>query len=299
MPLAVSSDCKARAGRINNNACELCLTRLTINKEFHTSALFRAVRKDKAMLFYGKTDVGKRRSANQDDFIIKKYSEDTVMAVVCDGMGGANGGNIASAVASEAFLGVLDEGERENPSFFGMDEEKIIDWLTAAVDVANSAVYEKAEENPSLDGMGTTLVGCILSEDKLYVVNVGDSRLYVVRSWGVEQISHDHSYVQYLVDLGKMTPEEAKHSKNKNLITRAIGTEESVEADAFISTLDCGDTVLLCSDGLSNLVEPAEMSDVVMAGVESGDLMWVCDRLISLANDRGGHDNITAVLLSI
>lgn len=251
------------------------------------------------MLFYGKTDVGKRRSANQDDFIIKKYSEDTVMAVVCDGMGGANGGNIASAVASEAFLGVLDEGERENPSFFGMDEEKIIDWLTAAVDAANSAVYEKAEENPSLDGMGTTLVGCILSEDKLYVVNVGDSRLYVVRSGGVEQISHDHSYVQYLVDLGKMTPEEAKHSKNKNLITRAIGTEESVEADAFISTLDPGDTVVLCSDGLSNLVEPSEISDEVTAGVESGDFMSACDRLIALANERGGHDNITAVLLSI
>lgn len=251
------------------------------------------------MLFYGKTDVGKRRAANQDDFIIKKYSEDALLAVVCDGMGGANGGNIASALASSAFLVVLDEEEGKNPSFFGMEEDDILNMLERAVDAANTAVFDRASGDKSLTGMGTTLVGCLLCGEDLYVVNVGDSRLYIARGDGIEQISRDHSYVQYLVDMGKLTPDEAKHSKNKNLITRAVGTEKKVDADVFVSLLGSGDTVVLCSDGLTNLVEPEEIADEIKACADSGDLEVVCDRLITLANDRGGIDNITAVVLSV
>ena len=252
------------------------------------------------MLFYGKTDVGRRRAANQDDFVIKKYSDDTIVAVVCDGMGGANGGNIASAVASDAFMRILDEADAENPSFFGMDEEKILDMLRSAVEEANISVYDLSAEDPSLMGMGTTLVGCVLCGEKLYVVNVGDSRLYLYHADGsFEQISHDHSYVQMLVDMGKLSAEEAKKSKNKNLITRAVGTERKVETDVFTAEVERGDTVVLCSDGLTNLVEPEEIADEVKTAALAEDLQTACESLVALANERGGLDNITAVLLNV
>lgn len=252
------------------------------------------------MLFYGKTDVGKRRAANQDDFIIKTYSGDTVVAVLCDGMGGANGGNIASSLASSAFIGVIDEKETDGSVLSDMADEDIPTLLVKATEEANTSVYDKSGDDPSLIGMGTTLVGCLIHGEKLNAVNVGDSRLYVIRADGrAEQISHDHSYVQYLVDLGKLTPEEAKTSKNKNLITRAVGTERKVEVDTFVTDIVHGDTAVLCSDGLSNLVEPEEIADEVTKAVESGDLQTACENLVALANDRGGLDNITAIILSV
>ena len=251
------------------------------------------------MLFYGKTDVRRRRAANQDDFIIKKFTDDTLIAVVCDGMGGANGGNIASAVASTSFMKILDEAEANEPAFFGMPEEKLLDLLAAAVDEANISVYDLSAEDPSLTGMGTTLVGCVIRGDKLFVVNVGDSRLYVFRENGFEQISHDHSYVQLLVDMGKLSPEEAKKSKNKNLITRAVGTERKVLSDVFTADLAHGDTIVLCSDGLTNLVDPEEIAEEVKKALENEDLQPACENLVALANERGGLDNITAVLLSV
>ena len=252
------------------------------------------------MLFYGKTDVGKRRAANQDDFIVKTYSADTLVAVVCDGMGGANGGNIASNIASSAFVRTVDESEHDNSDFFGVTVEKVLDLLKEATAEANISVYDRSGEDPSLIGMGTTLVGCVLRGEELCVVNVGDSRLYVIRQDGtIEQISHDHSYVQYLVDLGKMTPEEAKNSKNKNIITRAVGTERNVESDTFTVKLSAGDAVLLCSDGLTNLVDDGEIAKEVRNAVQTGDLGTACENLISLANERGGLDNITSVLLSV
>ena len=251
------------------------------------------------MLFYGKTDVGRRRAANQDDFVIRKCSDDTIIAVVCDGMGGANGGNIASAEATAAFMRILDEAERETPSFFGVQEEKLFDLLTAAVDEANISVYDLSADDPSLTGMGTTLVGCIISGDNLYVVNVGDSRLYVFHGDGFEQISHDHSYVQMLVDMGKLSAEEARKAKYKNLITRAVGTERTVTSDVFAAEICHGDTVVLCSDGLTNLVDPEEIAAEVASAAETGDLQTACENLIALANERGGLDNITAVLLSV
>lgn len=251
------------------------------------------------MLFYGKTDVGRRRAANQDDFIIKKFTDDTLVAVVCDGMGGANGGNIASAVASTSFMKILDEAEANEPAFFGMPEEKLLDLLTEAVDEANISVYDLSAEDPSLNGMGTTLVGCVIRGDRLFVVNVGDSRLYIFREDGFEQVSHDHSYVQMLVDMGKLSPEEAKKSKNKNLITRAVGTERNVLADVFTADIAHGDTVVLCSDGLTNLVDPEEIADEVKKAIADENLQSACENLVALANERGGLDNITAVLLSV
>jgi len=252
------------------------------------------------MLFYGKTDVGKRRSANQDNFTIRKYSDDVLYAVVCDGMGGANGGNIASSMAAGVFGEMLDRNEHETPSFFGMSEEEILAVLKNAAVEANRTVFEKSQEDRLLSGMGTTLVGCIVSGEHAYIVNIGDSRMYLIENDTIEQVTHDHSYVQYLVDNGKITPEEAKNSKNKNLITRAVGTESAVEADLFTCHVKPGTYAVLCSDGLTNHVDPQEICDVVMGEVgEKGDVQAACETLIGYANSRGGLDNITVVILSL
>lgn len=251
------------------------------------------------MLFYGKTDVGKRRAVNQDNFIIKKYSPDVLFAVVCDGMGGANGGNVASSLAAETFAARVDEYESEHQAFFGLGEEDILDLLSDAATEANRAVYRRASSDITLSGMGTTLVGCIISGERAYVVNVGDSRMYVIYKGEITQVTHDHSYVQYFIDQGKMTVEEAKKSRNKNLITRAVGIERTVGADLFTYDMPNGSYALLCSDGLSNLIEPEEIIEIVSTPQDSDAAERVCENLITEANRRGGNDNITAVLLAV
>lgn len=251
------------------------------------------------MLFYGKTDVGRRREMNQDDFAIRKYSYDVLAAVVCDGMGGANGGNVASRVAVEVFMAELDKYEHEHPAFFGESEEDILDCLSAAVTAANRAVYKTASGDASLAGMGTTLVACLVVGEKGYIVNVGDSRLYLSADGEIEQVTHDHSYVQALVDFGTLSPEDAKHSKMKNMITRAVGTGKTVDADLFIGEMKPGTYAVLCSDGLTNHVEPEEIRDMVKEIGKNGTAESACEALIECANSRGGLDNITAVILSI
>lgn len=255
------------------------------------------------MLFYGKTDVGRRRAVNQDNFIIRKYSDDVLAAVVCDGMGGANGGNVASSIAVDSFMKELDEYESAHPSFFGESEEDILDCLSAAVTAANRAVYKLGSSDVSLSGMGTTLVACIISGEKIYVVNVGDSRLYLAASADadgeIEQVTHDHSYVQALIDFGTLSPEDAKHSKMKNMITRAVGTGKTVEADLFVHDMKPGTYAVLCSDGLTNHVEPEEICGIVREIGTDGTVESACEALIECANSRGGFDNITAVILSI
>lgn len=251
------------------------------------------------MLFYGKTDVGNHRAANQDNFLIRKYSADVLVAVVCDGMGGVNGGNTASRIASGAFYAAVNEAEKSHPLFFGMSEDDIYDVLKKAALEANAAVYGMAAEDPALMGMGTTLVSCLIIGEKAYISNVGDSRLYLVSDGVIKQVTHDHSYVQYLVDMGKLTPEEAKHSRNRNLITRAVGTEKAVECDLFTHGVKSGDCFVLCSDGLTNHVEPFEICDAVADIKDAADTQSACESLIDRANERGGLDNITVVVLSI
>jgi len=251
------------------------------------------------MLFYGKTDVGSHRAANQDNFLIRKYSADVLVAVVCDGMGGVNGGNTASRIASGAFYAAVNEAENSHPLFFGMSEEDIYGVLKNAAAEANRAVYDMAISDPTLTGMGTTLVSCMIIGDKAYIANIGDSRLYLASDGEIRQITHDHSYVQYLVDMGKLTLEEAKHSRNRNLITRAVGTEKAVECDLFTHNVKSGECFVLCSDGLTNHVEPFEICDTVAEIKDSGDVQSACESLIDQANKRGGLDNITVVVLSI
>ena len=253
------------------------------------------------MLFYGKTDIGRRREMNQDDFIIRKYADDVLAAVVCDGMGGANGGNVASKVAVETFIAELDAYEREHPSFFGESQDDIVDCLSSGVAAANRAVYKLASTDASLTGMGTTLVACIVSGEKGYIVNVGDSRLYLIEDGEIEQVTHDHSYVQDLIDFGQITLEEAKHHSRRNIITRVVGTQKTVAEDLFVCEMKPGTYAVLCSDGLTNHVEPEEICEMVsmIGNGGTGTIEDACAALIDCANSRGGHDNITAVILSI
>jgi protein phosphatase len=147
--------------------------------------------------------------------------------------------------------------------------------------------------------MGTTLVSCIICGTKAYAVNVGDSRLYLIDEKGITQITKDHSYVQFLVDLGKMSYEEARTAPNKNIITRAVGTEDDIESDFYPFLVPSGSKILLCSDGLSNQVEADEIFSIVKDISDGDEAKAACEKLISLANDRGGPDNITAVILSV
>ena len=179
------------------------------------------------MLCCGRTDVGRRRKVNQDSFICDTFDNGMMLCVVCDGMGGAAGGGIASGIACgyfvDSFADFADSFGKK-ASLDRSDVRKIKAALADAVTDANAAVYEKALSDPSLAGMGTTLVATLAYCDTLFTVNVGDSRMYLIHGSDVKQISHDHSYVQYLVDMGKLTPDEAKRAPNRNIITRAVGT---------------------------------------------------------------------------
>lgn len=250
------------------------------------------------MLSYGITDVGKQRAANQDNFIIDQRSPSTLLAVVCDGMGGAAGGLEASSIACSVFsdsveadLAALEErGKNLTPALC----ERI---LRRGVEFANDAVGRRAAEDPGLAGMGTTLVAALVSGERIYVANVGDSRLYAVTGGVAEQITHDHSYVQLLVDVGRITPEQAKKSANRNIITRAVGTSEDLECDVFtIDTLP--DAILLCSDGLTNMLPPEDIGQHFQTAFASEeDVAAVCRSLVDSANANGGLDNITAAVV--
>ena len=255
------------------------------------------------MVFYGKTDVGMRRAVNQDNFIIRAYSADVLTAIVCDGMGGANGGSVASSLAAQAFMDVLDRCQKEHPLFAGMTGDELCDLLAEASVEANRTVYRKGNADQSLSGMGTTLVGCLVLPDTLYTINIGDSRMYLTGGGSIRQVTHDHSYVQYLVDIGKLTPEEAKNARNRNIITRAVGTERTANADIFSTPhAECrGEYIVLCSDGLTNYLEPEEIGSILSrCRPEDGDTLRIaCEELVEKANERGGSDNITAVIASV
>ena len=258
------------------------------------------------MLCLGKTNIGMKRSVNQDNFKITELGALSVLAVVCDGMGGAAGGATASDLASTAFTNYVGERipDYTKKKFLTMsDERKIKNILLEAANRANSAVYEAAQNDAALHGMGTTLVATLLIGNDLYTVNVGDSRMYLASGDKIKQITHDHSYVQYLVDMGRITAEEAKTSTRRNIITRAVGTAAEVEADIFVSRAETGKSVaILCTDGLANYVTPEEMLfDMTASCVDLTEeciSAWL-DDLIDRANEAGGSDNITAVILSV
>lgn len=241
-------------------------------------------------VFAARTDTGLVRRMNQDRFGI---AEDLGLAVVCDGMGGPGGGEIASSVAVESFVAVMrQEIESCRASHNGLSRRA----LCRAAAAANRAVRARASFDTRFRGMGTTLVGARLDGRELTVVNVGDSRAYLLRNGTARQITKDHSYVGEQVRMGLMSESEASQSPLQSVITRAVGTEEDVQPEFFVEMLDTHDHVLLCSDGLTRHVEDREIAAAAELRV-TPDV--VCERLIEMANARGGSDNITCVLMRV
>ena len=206
--------------------------------------------------------------------------------LVCDGMGGAAAGEIASSLAVEELMRLLKERSPESGSPAQAAEE--------AVRVANEAIHSRAERNPRLTGMGTTMVGLLTQERRVWVMNVGDSRCYRLRKGKLEQLTSDHSYVDEQVRLGRMTDAEARRSPFKNIITRALGTQPSVTPDIIELEADAGDLFMLCSDGLTR-----ELEDPAIESMLGNDarLAELCARLVNAAKKAGGHDNITCLLV--
>ena len=256
------------------------------------------------MIFYGISDVGKMRRSNQDSFLVRELPGGVLLAVVCDGMGGANGGAVASSVAAETFFARCEEQLRaaliEKGDLGRLSAGDYTAMLAHAVADANYAVWKRGEEDATLHGMGTTLVAALIVGRDLYCVNVGDSRLYHIHRCRVTQVTHDHSLVQHLIDTGKLNLQEAKRYPNRNVITRAVGSEQNVPADIFtVCVSSAGGYIVLCTDGLTNYVDSERLLSVMAAESDvictEEELRARAGELIGLANDAGGSDNITVI----
>ena len=243
------------------------------------------------MQFWGLTDPGCVRKQNQDTYLMEQLDRSSAICVVCDGMGGAKSGNVASSLAAEVFV---QEIKRTYSSL--MDREKTDQMLRSAVKLANFTVFDQAQQFEEFEGMGTTLVAVLVRGKKATVINVGDSRAYGITQEGIFQLSTDHSVVQMMVDRGELTPETAKSYPGKNLITRAIGTEPVVMCDIIHTDVAKGDFLLLCSDGLSNMMDDQEILFEVVHGANPDAC---CQRLLDIAKNRGAPDNVTSVLMKI
>ena len=243
------------------------------------------------MQSWGLTDQGCVRKQNQDAFQIVRLDRNSLLCIVCDGMGGAKSGNVASSLAVEVFA---QEVQRSwHP---GTDWDKADLILKGAAKLANFTVYDQAKQFEEFDGMGTTLVAALVSHRKASIINVGDSRAYGINEDGIRQITKDHSLVQMMVDRGELTAEQAKSYPGKNLITRAIGTEPMVLSDLYRQEMKKGDFLLLCTDGLSNMLDDQEILFEVAHGVNKRQC---CKRLLDIAISRGSPDNVTSVLVSV
>lgn len=240
---------------------------------------------------WGITDPGCVRTQNQDIYKIEELDKNTLLCVVCDGMGGAKSGNVASSLAVDVFA-----QEIRSSYYAAMDGADVDDMLRRAVKLANFTVYDQAREVEDFAGMGTTMVAALICGKQVTVANVGDSRAYLVDAEGVHLITTDHSLAQMMVQRGELLPEEAKRYPGKNYITRAIGTETVVQCDLFHLEMEREDVLLLCTDGLSNLLDDQE---ILFEVVHRPDRQDCCQRLLDIAKNRGAPDNVTCVLLQL
>ncbi len=243
------------------------------------------------MQYWALTDPGVARSQNQDAYQVVSLDKNTLLCVVCDGMGGAKSGNVASTLASDVFTQEVKRSWTPD-----MDPELLEQMLFGAVKLANFTVYDQAQQFEDFNGMGTTLVALLIQGKKATVVNVGDSRAYLVDKKGISQITTDHSLVQMMISRGELSPEKAKNYPGKNLITRAIGTEAQVVCDIFHRRVEKGAYFLLCTDGLTNLMDDQEILFEVVYGEDKSKC---CEHLLDIVKKRGAPDNVTSVLVAI
>ncbi len=232
------------------------------------------------------TDIGRKRKLNQDYVYTSEQPVGNLpnFFIVADGMGGHNAGDYASKVTVETIVADISESFEKNP----------VRIMGRAIEAANAVIYRKSCENSELEGMGTTVVAATCIGGYLQVANVGDSRLYIVNNREIRQITRDHSLVEEMIRMGGIDRADARNHPDKNIITRAVGVSEAVEPDFFTVELKEGDTVLMCTDGLTNMLED-EYIRTLMNG--AGDIAGKAERLVWAANDNGGRDNITVILI--
>ena len=238
------------------------------------------------MKVFSATDIGQKRHMNQD-FIFT--SEEPVgnlpnLFVVADGMGGHNAGDFASRYGVSVLVETVRKDKNFNP----------VKVMRNAIEAANREVFSQSRNDPSMAGMGTTMVVCTVVGGYAYIANVGDSRLYLAGSDSMTQITQDHSLIAEMVRLGELTPEEGRNHPDKNIITRAVGTNEDVKIDFFDVKLDTGDQILMCSDGLSNMVEDQRIFEILKGEDTEADKAQV---LVDEANANGGRDNIAVIVV--
>ncbi len=239
------------------------------------------------MSAFGKTDIGKQRTINQDFIFVSETPVGNLpnLYIVADGMGGHRAGDVASRMTVEQVVAYIKEGKELSP----------ITLIDTAIARANKALVEKAKSSDDYEGMGTTIVVATVLPEAIYIANVGDSRFYLIND-SIKQISRDHSLVEEMVSLGELKEENARQHQKKNIITRAIGAEEQVVPDFFEIEYEPGDKILMCSDGLTNMVEDIVIKHIVN---DRDDVEEIVKLLIAQANENGGSDNVSVVVVQL
>ena len=240
-------------------------------------------------MVFAKSDIGKARELNQDYYYISEDTDEPKLYILADGMGGYKGGEIASKLATDSVRKYI----QTNFSSIAKEKEEILKLINSAVEYANMVVYEKSKEIPELEGMGTTIEICLIYNNKAYIGHIGDSSIYRIRKDVIRKLTKDHSYVQKLVEDKKITREEAKIHPKKNMLTKALGCTAYVEPDLRARNFEKGDVFIICSDGLTNMVDEKRIYELV-----KNDITTATDNLIKEANDAGGYDNITVIIIS-
>ena len=237
---------------------------------------------------FAKTDIGKARELNQDYYYVSSPEENIKLYILADGMGGYKGGEIASSLATQSVKNyIYDNFEKTEKQ-----RDDILKLIKDAILYANMVVYEKSKEEKELDGMGTTLEVCLIYNNKAYIGHIGDSRIYRIRKQVMRRLTKDHSYVQQLVEDGKITREEANTHPKKNMLTKALGCTPYIEPDLRDRNIEKNDILMICSDGLTNMVNEEKICEIIKNNPETA-----VEELINEANNSGGYDNITVVII--
>ena len=238
---------------------------------------------------YAKTDVGKARDLNEDSYYITTDQfQKLQLFILADGMGGCNAGDLGSSLALMSAKSYIENNFENTPK----DKENICKLVKSSMEYANMVVHEKSLENKNLDGMGTTLEVCLIYNNRVYIGHIGDSRVYRIRNDFIRKLTQDHSYVQKLVQEGTITKEEAEHHAKKNILMKALGCYAYVEPDVMVKGFQKGDILIICSDGLTNMVNIDDIYNIVKDNFE-----LATKELIDLANQNGGMDNITIITI--
>lgn len=240
------------------------------------------------MRVFAKSDIGKARNINQDSYYIPEKNEQIQLFVLADGMGGYNGGEIASRLAVQAVITYV----KEHFNSIQWNREYVLNFIKEVIEYANQVVYNKAKTTQELAEMGTTLEVCLIYHNKAFIGHIGDSRIYRIRKQFIRRLTVDHSYVEKLVKDGTITRQESYTHPKKNMLTKALGCDEHIEPDVMVKGFLPEDIILMCSDGLTNLVSENEIYGMLKSNVEIA-----VNNLVQRANDNGGLDNITVIVI--